>query len=280
MIEIEEKHNKKEIYYIYSHITDNKKIVMKKVYFRNVKIKDQSNIIFFLLYDGNENINRQVFQYVNYYLSNKSYHAKELASNALKLLFSFTELFSLDYRQIKLEDAYKLKLFLYGELQQQGYVKFSLKTQRNSDTINTYINIYRNFYEYLGLLDSPFCEKKITKTFGNKSVINSTMYNEKYILIDKSSKDNRKVPRYIRINEMEKIVKVIKEKYTLREEIIVRLMFECGLWIGEVLGLTLEDLSTIPIIINEHDDLEVCEIIIRNRLSDAPYQLAKHALLQ
>lgn len=36
---------------------------------------------------------------------------------------------------------------------------------------------------------------------------------------------------------------LIEDKYTLREKIIVKLMYEYGLRIGEVLGLTLEDIQ-------------------------------------
>lgn len=278
MIEIEEQYNGKDSYYLYIIMEDNKRNVVKKVHFKNIQLKDEKSSTFFMLYDNNESVNRDVFKYINYYLNDKSYHTKELASNALKQFFSFIELFDINYKEITLDDAYRLKSFLYGYSQQEGYIKLSMKTQRNSDTINTYINVFRNFYEYLGLHDSPFSQKYAKNIFA-KQLTSNNQNTEKYILTDKSSKDNRKVPMYIRINEMNNILKVIRDKYTLREEIIVRLMFECGMRIGEVLGLTLEDIGTSPIEMSNNDEIEVCELIIRNRISDEPHQLAKTCII-
>lgn len=278
MIEIEERYNGKDSYYLYIVIEKEKRKIVKKVHLKNIQLKDEDNRTFFMIYDSNECVNRDVFKYVNYHLKDKSYHTKELASNALKQLFSFIELFDINYKEITLDDAYRLKVFLYGYSQQEGYMKLNMITQRNSDTINTYINVFRNFYEYLSLYDSPFSQKYAKNIF-SKQLTSDNRNTEKYILNDKSSKDNRKVPMYIRTNEMNNILKVIREKYTLREEIIVRLMFECGMRIGEVLGLTLEDISTSPIEMNNNDEIEVCELIIRNRLSDEPYQLAKTCII-
>ena len=52
---------------------------------------------------------------------------------------------------------------------------------------------------------------------------------------------------------------------------IVRLMFEHGLRIGEVLGLTLEDLSSSP----DRNGLNHYSVVLRNRCSDREWQSAK-----
>jgi len=59
-------------------------------------------------------------------------------------------------------------------------------------------------------------------------------------------------------------------KYGLREEVIIRLMFENGMRLGEVLGLTLEDLPS-PYSLTG----ETSSIIMRNRVTDRLYQRAK-----
>lgn len=66
------------------------------------------------------------------------------------------------------------------------------------------------------------------------------------------------------------MINVIRNEYSEREECIVRLMFEAGLRIGEVLGLTSDD-----IVLEEIDGEDVGVIYIRNRFTDKPYQLAK-----
>lgn len=57
------------------------------------------------------------------------------------------------------------------------------------------------------------------------------------------------------------------KKFTLREELVFRLMYEYGLRIGEVLGLTFEDVIV--------SDSGTYKLIIRNRVTDRPYQRAK-----
>ncbi|MGQ7062326.1 site-specific integrase, partial [Bacillus cereus group sp. BceL175] len=74
--------------------------------------------------------------------------------------------------------------------------------------------------------------------------------------------------------EYSELMNLIEDKYTLREKIIVKLMYEYGLRIGEVLGLTLEDIQ------GEHITKQKgrCRLILRNRFTDKPWQYAKGCL--
>lgn len=51
--------------------------------------------------------------------------------------------------------------------------------------------------------------------------------------MEKFPKKVIEVPRYISVPEFQNIITTIRNFYTNREEIIVRLMFQCGLRIGE-----------------------------------------------
>ena len=53
---------------------------------------------------------------------------------------------------------------------------------------------------------------------------------------------NVMMPMYFKENEYNEIINIIKQKYTVREHLIIHLMYNFGLRIGEVLGLTSEDL--------------------------------------
>lgn len=277
MIEIEEKHNRNEVYFTYSVIEGNTKTLIRKVHIKSIQIKDENNITYFMLYDSNEKVNRDVFRYVNYYLNDKSYHTKELASNALKMLFTYIELFDIDYKNINLEEAKKLKLMLYGDSIHSGNIKINLINRRKIDTVNSYISVYRAFYDYIGIKESPF-NKKYSTTGLRDFFYSDYNKNDRYVLSNKTNKSTQKVPMYIRVKDMTKILSVIREKYSIREEIIVRLMYECGLRIGEVLGLTLEDIIESKIDIDDRN-YDIGEIIIRNRLTDESYQMAKTCLI-
>lgn len=270
MIEIVETKRGNECVYEYRTIKDNKIVYSRKIDYRTVPIEDGGKI-WFLLYNTNEEVVRAVFRFINIEKDTASFHSKELAAIALKLLFIFVDIFNIDFKKITLEDAKLLKSFMGGESKVYGNYKINLDTQRSSDTVNSYMGVYRAFYEYVGIYNSPFHMKALNSlkvnTHGNK-------VSDKLILNSKSNKNSTKVPMYIKPHEIEKIITVIRNEYTLRDEIIVRLMYECGMRIGEVLGLTLEDINTSP------DEIDVSEegcgeLIIRNRLSDEPHQYAK-----
>ena len=89
------------------------------------------------------------------------------------------------------------------------------------------------------------------------------------------SKSKQEVPKYISTEEFKKIIQYIRKNIKdkeriLRDECIIRIMYEGGLRLGEVLGSTLEDY-----VIEEVNDEEICFLYIRNRLTDKKYQSAK-----
>lgn len=53
----------------------------------------------------------------------------------------------------------------------------------------------------------------------------------------------RRVPKYISIEDFGRIINIIRQDNNATAEIIVRLMFEYGLRLGEVLGITNEDVT-------------------------------------
>lgn len=265
---------------IYEYITndDNGNIVFrKKVNYQTIQI-EYENEKYFLLYNSNKEVERDVFKFINVERKDSSFHSKELASTALKILFVFCELFSKDYRDVNLDDAKLLKKFIYGDSIKYGFIVTKLNTTRSSDTVNMYIGVYRAFYNYLNIYNSPFDLKAVKSLKSNRY---GEISSDKLKLKDESEISNsrqRRIPMYIKLNEMERILGVIREEYSIREEIIVRLMFECGMRIGEVLGLTLEDINTSPQEIYMNG--ESCgEIVLRNRLSDEPYQYAKGCII-
>ena len=80
------------------------------------------------------------------------------------------------------------------------------------------------------------------------------------------------VPRYIRPYEYEKIMEIVEEDSGLREMVIINLMYNYGLRLGEVLGVTFED-------IEPTNSGNYYRLIIRNRVSDEPTQRAKGVMV-
>lgn len=194
-------------------------------------------------------------------IKSDSYNTKESIVYALKLLYIYIELFKIDLLDISLEEARRFKRFLHGIAEGKGGVTFQLNTSRSDKVVDALLGVYRGFYEYLGRIDSPFHLKRMR---GDKA---------EYVLQSNKRYTNKRIPRYIKPHQFNQIIRVIRKDYTVREEVIVRLMFECGMRIGEVLGLTIEDIDVDRI--HELADDQVGQIIIRNRLTDKSFQCAK-----
>ncbi|MDQ7864027.1 tyrosine-type recombinase/integrase [Peribacillus frigoritolerans] len=80
-----------------------------------------------------------------------------------------------------------------------------------------------------------------------------------------------KAPKYIKPNDYKRIVELIENEYTIRDHILVKLMYEYSLRIGEALGLTLEDIV-------QTDEDGIYRLVLRNRVSDKPWQHVKSVM--
>lgn len=83
------------------------------------------------------------------------------------------------------------------------------------------------------------------------------------------------VPKYISTDEFATIIRYIREnikdkEHRLRDECVVRIMYEGGCRLGEVLGSTLEDY-----VVTEVNEEDICFVYIRNRTTDKEHQNAK-----
>lgn len=207
------------------------------------------------------------YQYLNVKLISETFKKREQIATALKLLFSFMQLFYIDdLRDLNEEEVERLITFLRGGRSRA----FNSETIRSSKTINAYLAAYRGYLRYLGI-ESPLLEKQavIIKTPSRDGFM-------AHVSVTKRERFNYRLkearcdiaPMYITFEEYQTIQELVDEEYSLREKIIFKLMYEYGLRIGEVLGLTLEDFV---IDSNEGE----AQLILRNRMSDKVWQRAK-----
>lgn len=259
----------------------------------NNKIEYSSNVLISLsciedegfeyiqLFDNNGDSIRDAYRYLNHERKDQSINTRLRVASSLRALYSFLELYACDLKKLDNKAISQLKEFLLGGTRKGVEYRFINLTRRNNETVNSYLTIYRNYLEFLGINNKIL---KKTRDVNVESIdpvgLGGTTYNsyKKYVVNLNTAAKKQTVPMYIKEDEFEKIIEVIKtskkynkrnkkmeKKYGIREEIIVRLMFENGLRIGEVLGLTLED-------------IDERKIYIRNRVSDEKYQMAKTAM--
>jgi integrase len=240
-------------------------------------IKEVEGFIYMVLLDTYGNTVRDAYRYLNDHLEREAYQKRELSLSALKCLYSFMAVFNVESPKM-LDKTYRNRLigFLQGGEFKGVDIEYHLQTQRNNNTINNYFSVYRAYFKFLELDNEIFSDSStvfIQKGGDNEDGFFAHTKKTEIKKYDISLKRNKpkEVPKYISFEEYKKIMDVINIKFGLREKVFCRLMYEYGLRIGEVLGLTLEDVIYDEELYNTGN----CSIILRNRFTDKPYQFAK-----
>lgn len=257
-MDIREKIKGSKSKYEVSIISDGKRVILRTV---DVEVQqvDYNDQKYILIYDSNRNVIRDAYKYINSYLKDSSINTRTLTATALVKLYSFLEIYDFKINNLEKNEMDLLKTFLYGNSKKGLAIETTLVKVREGKTINKYISIYRGYFKYIEVENKWINEKiKSSKSLRKDSFDN---IGDSYRISERISKA-KKAPKYISEWQFNNILKCIMRDYGLREELIVRLMYEKGLRIGEVLGLTIEDIK------------DEC-IIIRNRISDKEDQHSK-----
>lgn len=178
----------------------------------------------------------EAFDFLNQ--KREPYSTRRQAAPALRLLYSYEVIIGKKLVDFTIADIEAFKDFLMGISYGGESIQFNLFETRDNSTVNTYLGIYRKYCEHIGIENHALNQRVIRSQnviSGNFSDINAPYRRNERVV------QSREVPRYISEDEYKRILDIIKKDYTIREEIIVRLMYEHGLRIGEVFGLTNDD---------------------------------------
>lgn len=234
--------------------------------------KNKEGFTYFILTDLRGNKIKEANLYLNNELRESKYKKRELAFTALKLLYSFLDLNRITSYKYGLDEVIVSKLLQF--LQGGNYKGFNwnqeFNTTRSNKTVNNYLGVYREYFTIIFNVENSAIHKTqiIGNLRGNGTMLGHSVKErvESY-KANNSVKPNVKVPKYIKPLQYELILKEIEENYALRDRVIVELMYRFGLRIGEVLGLTLEDIV--------EGSGNTSGLFIRNRLQDKPWQRGK-----
>lgn len=251
-------------------------ILIKTIRITRISKKyDDGNRYIFLL-DSDGKVIKDVFNFLNDHCKRESVNGREQAASALKLLYVFAEIIEKELRDFNDTDIINLSSFLLGETIEGNIKRLVLNTNRSISTQNQYLDNIRKYFKFIGVQNAKLFEKVTVMTMKSGYGMMShtkTVHISKY----KTNRTRHKslstfVPKYIEYDEYERIIEHIKNRNTrhdTRDRLIIDLMYTKGLRIGEVLGLTLEDIQTHP------EDSTFGVIYLRNRLSDNKDQNAK-----
>nr|WP_304214047.1 site-specific integrase [Fredinandcohnia onubensis] len=234
--------------------------------------KQYKDYYYFILTDINGHRIKEANRFLNVELKDASFKSREMAFSALKAFYSFVYVFKFNnYKQgiTQKKDLKMLIRFLEGGFYKGTVWDLDIKTIRSNNTINFYLSVYRNFYETIfGLKNTLINDKFVVSKYSgggmmghaNKKAVESYKAN-------KGIKEDKSPPKYIKEKEYEAIIQLIENQYSTRDLVIIKLMYKYGLRIGEVLGITLEDIRKT---ISGNYIIE-----IRDRFTDRPDQRGK-----
>ncbi|MFS0673030.1 tyrosine-type recombinase/integrase [Ornithinibacillus sp. 179-J 7C1 HS] len=256
---------------VYERYDSNNELIQKFGIIGFIKLSTVRRKTYFIITDLKGNLIEDANIYLNEKIGDDKYKKRETAFSALKVFYSFLELVHIDNLQnLTNGDIRDLRLFLEGGKKEGSVWSVDLRVRRDNQTYNNYLNVYRNFLEKMyGIRDSFLFETiKIGTTIGNGFFAHAHKGTQERYKANKKVFKQQSVPKYIKPYQYERIMDVIEESYGIREKVIIDLMYNYGLRIGEVLGLTFEDI--VPSYKEGYYNL-----IIRDRVSDKPTQRAK-----
>ena len=241
---------------------------MRTIFVQRVKrVKADKTYLFLINSEGK--VIDEVFNYLNYTCNIKSLNAREQAQSALKLLYTYLEIINKTLDELKRHDILNFSDFLLGLTVTGNTFSIECCNSRTISTHNYYFDAIRRYMDNSNMKNELFFENiNASKNIYNRS-IEIKNYKSNY---NRDSSFKNFAPKYISINEYKKITEYLEKnlsEYKKRDKLIIDLMYLLGLRIGEVLGITLEDIKT------HNNDSRAGKIILRNRVSDKEYQKAK-----
>lgn len=192
----------------------------------------------------------------------RSVNSRRKSAHVLAKLKAFCELMNLSIQNLSSTDVNRLVAFLQG----------TGRTQCSNASVNAYLGVIREFFNSAGIKCDPlFARHLMTKTVVQENdfrIDNSSYSFDCNLPVD--SRGRVRVPKYVRFDEYIRLIEIARKHHDWNGIMLMHLMFRYGMRLGECLGLTEEDFTFYRI-----KDIDVPTLIVRNRLSDAPYQNAK-----
>lgn len=204
--------------------------------------------------DSNYNVVEDVKRYLKY-LDNKDMSPNTIKNYAhhLKQYFEYLELINLKYNEInssKIKSAIDVFSDFIGWLKIPHYLNDKINNigevepLRKPQTINIIVGTVLSFYDYLAR-DNEFDELNVYKHQRKNSQFKGFLYE----LVNKKEKIRTNILKLktvepeIKFINREEFEKLKSNCNLIRDKLLISIMFEGGLRLGEVLGLHLKDID-------------------------------------
>ena len=233
------------------------------------EVKLDNNQRRYLLLDDNGLPIIPVARYLKYIdNSEKSFNTQKTYAYSLKLYFEYLEEINVDYRNVNINILSNFVGWLRNPYENNKVVTLKpTKAKRTEKTVNLTITVVTNFYDYLYRteeINNDMVDKLMKQVFtGGYKHYKSFLH---HVNKDKPSSKNilkiKEPRRKIKVLTKEEMQKVYDATTNIRDEFLIKLLYETGLRIGEALSLFIED------IIFDHNKGHKIKLVYRGELSN------------
>lgn len=233
------------------------------------EVKLDKNQKKYLLVDGEGFPIIPVAKYLKYIdNTNKSYNTQKTYCYALKHYFEYLEEIDIDYRKVNISILSDFIGWLRNPYENSKVISLkSTKAKRSEKTVNLIITVITNFYDYLFRteeIDNDMVDKLMKQVFtgGNRR------YKDFLHHVNKDKPSNKNVlkikepRRKLKVLTKEEIEIIYNATTNIRDEFLIKLLFETGLRIGQALSPFIED------IIYDHNKGHRIKLVDRGELEN------------
>lgn len=180
--------------------------------------------------------------------SEKSFNTQKTYCYSLKLYFEYLEQIDIDYKNVNINILSDFVGWLRNPYESDKVVNIKpTKAKRTEKTVNLIITVVTNFYDYLYRteeIDSDMVDKLMKQVFtgGNRHYKDFLYHVNKDKTLSKNILKIKEPRRKVKILTKEEMQKVYNATTNIRDEFLIKLLFETGLRIGEALSLFIEDI--------------------------------------
>jgi integrase/recombinase XerD len=200
--------------------------------------------------------------------SEKSFNTQKTYCYSLKLYFEYLQEIDIDYRNVNINILSDFVGWLRNPYENNKVVNLKpTKAKRTEKTVNLIITVITNFYDYLYRteeIDNDMVDNLMKQVFtGAHKHYKDFLY---HVNKDKPTSKNilkiKEPRRKIKTLTKEEMQKVYNATTNIRDEFLIKLLYETGLRIGEALSLFIED------IIFDHNKGHRIKLVDRGELSN------------
>lgn len=213
------------------------------------EVKLDNNQRRYLLVNDNGLLIMPVAKYLKYIdNTGKSFNTQKTYAYSLKLYFEYLQEIDINYKNVNINILSDFVGWLRNPHENNKVVNLKpTKSKRTEKTVNLIITVVTNFYDYLYRteeINNDIVDKLIKQVFtgGNKHYKDFLYHINKDKPINNNILKIKEPRRKIKVLTKEEMQIIYYATTNIRDQFLIKLLFETGLRIGEALSLFQEDI--------------------------------------